>query len=239
MPVADDAGGGSGSEGPDWGDVIPDDDYVGAVATTGVPTFSVVRPPDSGVPSQLSVVTEPNDGTEWFSFVGDEVAVFMVLLRITSAQAATEYRFEGAVPDDVTVHTDTDGSLQFVDADGIEVGFISPAWAFDANGDAVPTRYSIDGTTLIQTVDHHGAVYPVIADPSWWETAAGWVGAAATAVAVTCAMTVCAPAAVPAATAVAVVSSAVFVVGQMIPDSSTGGGQRPSNTCNMRNRSGC
>jgi hypothetical protein len=51
---------------------------------------------------------------------------------------------------------------------------VAPAWALDANGQPVSTRYRIDGTTLVQVIDHAGAVYPVVGDPkfskSWW----GW-----------------------------------------------------------------
>ena len=51
-------------------------------------------------------------------------------------------------------------------------------------------------------------------------------------------VTVCAPAVVPTATAVGVAAAGVWVVGQMIPD--TGGpGQRASNRCNSRSRTGC
>ena len=234
-PVASESGGPTGI---DSGDLEPDNG-IGPVGNTDVATFSVVRPPDSSVPSQVSVMTEPDAGTEWFSFPGDEVAAFIVLLRINSADAATEYRFENAVPADVTVITGDDGSLQFFDADGTEAGFISHPWAFDASGDEVPTRYSIDGTTLIQTVDHHGAAYPVIADPSWWETAGGWLGAAgAAAGAAICIAGGCTAAGV-ALVVVGVAAASTFVVGQMIPDSSTGGGKRPSNSCNMRTRRGC
>lgn len=169
----------------------------------------------------------------------DGKSAFFALIRINNADAATEYRFENAVPADVVVHTGEDGSILFLDAEGNQAGFISPAWAFDANGAAVPTSYRIDGTTLIQTVDHEGAAYPVIADPSWWETAAGWASAAAAAVGAACLVTACAPAAVTAATVVATAAAAVTVVGYMIPDSSTGGGQRPTNGCNMRTRRGC
>lgn len=41
-----------------------------------------------------------------------------------------------------------------------------PAWATDANGQPVATHSSVDGSTLIQVVDHQGAAYPVVADPN-------------------------------------------------------------------------
>lgn len=44
---------------------------------------------------------------------------------------------------------------------------VAPAWALDANGESVPTQYRIEGTTLVQVIDHHGATYPVVGDPCW------------------------------------------------------------------------
>lgn len=38
---------------------------------------------------------------------------------------------------------------------------IDPAWANDAEGMALPTRYEVMGTTIVQMVDHSNAVYPV------------------------------------------------------------------------------
>ncbi len=52
------------------------------------------------------------------------------------------------------------------------VAGVAPAWALDASGQPVPTRYRIEGTTLVQVIDHHGAAYPVVGDPKYtW----GWV----------------------------------------------------------------
>jgi hypothetical protein len=52
------------------------------------------------------------------------------------------------------------------------VSRVAPAWALDADGDPVPTRYELRGNNLVQTVDHTGAdfSYPITADP-WWTTA--------------------------------------------------------------------
>lgn len=49
---------------------------------------------------------------------------------------------------------------------GEPVGLIEPAWAKDANGGRVPTRYSVAGDTLTQTTDiTRGTALPVVADP--------------------------------------------------------------------------
>ena len=237
LPTTEDTS--PGGSGP--GDLMPGDTDGGAVGNTGAGVYSVGRTPGSNVPTGVSVVTEPVGDAELFGFTADDgESAFIALIKINSADASTEYRFENAVPDDAEAHFGDDGSILFVDADGNEAGYISPAWAYDATGAAVPTSYSIDGTTLVQTVDHHGATYPVVADPSWWETAALFVGAAAAGAGAACLLSgVCAVPAVTAITIVGVVAAATAVVGYMIPDSSTGTSQRPTNTCNSRNRRGC
>lgn len=47
------------------------------------------------------------------------------------------------------------------------IGSIAPAWAKDANGIDVETRYSLNGNTITQVVefDEHSA-FPIVADPS-------------------------------------------------------------------------
>ncbi|WP_127549896.1 hypothetical protein [Actinoplanes sp. OR16] len=54
---------------------------------------------------------------------------------------------------------------------------IDTPWAVDANGNELPTSYSVNGTTLSQTVDTLGAAFPIVADPAFvpiiiWLTAA-------------------------------------------------------------------
>lgn len=45
---------------------------------------------------------------------------------------------------------------------------IAVPWAVDANGMPLQTYYSVDGTTLVQTVETNAdTAFPVVADPSW------------------------------------------------------------------------
>ena len=37
-----------------------------------------------------------------------------------------------------------------------------------ATGATVATSFALEGRTLVQTVDHAGAAYPVVADPLWF-----------------------------------------------------------------------
>lgn len=51
------------------------------------------------------------------------------------------------------------------DAGSITAGHIDAPWAVDAHGRSVPTRFSLDGQTLTQTIDPRGAAFPVVVDP--------------------------------------------------------------------------
>jgi hypothetical protein len=47
----------------------------------------------------------------------------------------------------------------------ITAGRIADPWAVDADGRPVPTRFTLDGDTLVQTIDAEGAAFPVVVDP--------------------------------------------------------------------------
>jgi hypothetical protein len=46
------------------------------------------------------------------------------------------------------------------------VATIDAPWAVDAHGRDLPTRYSVEGDTIVQSVDTADATFPVVADPS-------------------------------------------------------------------------
>jgi hypothetical protein len=52
-------------------------------------------------------------------------------------------------------------------ASGDLLGGFGLPWAKDANGASVPTRFEIQGSNIVQVVEHRtsGVVYPVVADP--------------------------------------------------------------------------
>lgn len=74
---------------------------------------------------------------------------------------------------DYTVTLPAGGRMEFagetvliLNSEGEMVGGIAPAWAKDAEGSEVSTRYEIHGSTLTQIVDHGpSTAYPVTADP--------------------------------------------------------------------------
>lgn len=82
--------------------------------------------------------------------------------------APTEFRYNMTVGDsDVTLELNDSGGVNVLAADGSVANIVLPPWALDANGAAVPTTYSIDGNVLVQHVEHAGAAYPVVADPTF------------------------------------------------------------------------
>jgi hypothetical protein len=91
-------------------------------------------------------------------------------IAINDSSAPTEYKF--AVGDASTrLDLNADGSIMVYDATGQQVNYIQQAWATDASGRSVPTRYAVSGNVITQTVGHFGAQYPVTADP---QTACGF-----------------------------------------------------------------
>lgn len=70
-----------------------------------------------------------------------------------------------------------DGAVVVRDGDmyGEPVALIEPAWAKDATGRRLASRFSIDGDTLIQTTTESASTrYPVVADPRIRSAWYGW-----------------------------------------------------------------
>lgn len=90
------------------------------------------------------------------------------LVNIDSADAPERYEFDLS-GDVASLRVNLDGSVAAFDADGALVGGFTAPWARDADGKDVPTRYDVEGTTLVQYVYHReaGVKYGVTADPVW------------------------------------------------------------------------
>jgi len=106
------------------------------------------------------------DSSYDYAFTGPGHALNAGYAVINDASAPTEYRFDVAVDGTPAQLEIVDGSVAVQDATGATVNTINPAWALDANGASVSTSYSVEGGTLVQHVEHAGAAYPVVADPS-------------------------------------------------------------------------
>lgn len=103
------------------------------------------------------------------------------LIVIKKPSAAREYRFPVAGPAGSRLMTGSDlfgadyttGEVFLVHSDRNTIlGVFDPAWAKDANGNAVPTSYRVEGRDLVQTISFTSkTAFPVVADPNWWAVA--------------------------------------------------------------------
>jgi len=96
-----------------------------------------------------------------------------ILTTITGTSAPTEYTYVVDAASGGRLVLTEDGGVDVVGADGFVVSHVLAPWAVDAEGRSVPTRFSINGDALTQTIDHGVATaYPVVADPkftsTWW-----------------------------------------------------------------------
>lgn len=113
------------------------------------------------------MVGYPSSGPSANALVPLERGVQMLsVISDRSAPEAYDYRL--SFPEGYQLETTPDGAALIVDLVGTEKVVFEPAWAWDANGQSIPTHYSVSGDTLTQVVEHQNldsVAYPVVADP--------------------------------------------------------------------------
>jgi hypothetical protein len=128
------------------------DDSLGAVVSRARDLAAVPWAEDSGI-DEFDVVV---DGTQ------GRTAANVVINR---AAAPTNYAFRFDLPEEVELIRSENGRIfvgRVSDGIAIEIAVLDPAWAVDTTGRRVATHYEIIGKdTLVQTVNHQGAAYPV------------------------------------------------------------------------------
>jgi len=103
---------------------------------------------------------------------------------IDGPQAPTRYEYDITTAAGSTLTLVEGGGVVITDSVGNFAGAVTPPWAKDADGHALPTHYEVAGSTLTQVVDHSAATsYPVVADPwlgiqlfTGFTSAARWKG---------------------------------------------------------------
>ena len=92
-----------------------------------------------------------------------------MLTTIANADAPTRYAYTLDLEPGQHIKLVDDGAV-VLDEDGVIQLTVASAWAKDALGADIPTRYEVNGSTLTQVVEHtsvEGVAYPVVADPIW------------------------------------------------------------------------
>ncbi len=128
------------------------------------------------------MVTDPT--AEAVATVTPQSGGYQVAEQLSGPSAPTSYSYKLNLPTGYKPMIETNGFGGSIVAlsnagNGVAldktntIGFINPAWAVDANGNSVPTRYTVSGKTVTQTVDTSAVTaWPVVADP---RVSFGWV----------------------------------------------------------------
>lgn len=172
-------------QGPDGTGRVEIDPSSGGASITldggDVESELVLKLPDVG---QDVLPDIADDGTAVFGAGAENVDVGLQALSdgavraltvINGAESPNEYEYTFELPEGSFFESSEDGGIRLYSDTGEASGAILPAWAVDAAGTPVPTRYIVDGSTVTQIVDHSSAAYeyPVVADPkiyyAWWQ----------------------------------------------------------------------
>lgn len=112
---------------------------------------------ESGSDASLAIQTFADGGTR-----------FLSVLENNEADSRYDYRFEGT-----DLKLEEDGSASIL-LEGEDIGTVDAPWAYDANGNEVPTHFEVSDETLTQVISHEKGnfEYPIVADPkvthTWW-----------------------------------------------------------------------
>ncbi|BDD81260.1 hypothetical protein TPB0596_10230 [Tsukamurella pulmonis] len=120
---------------------------------------------DGSAPTNKMIPGDQVDGEnykEWTTPDGDRTFILS-----ENENAPEQYRFKLDQPEGGSSRINDDGSASVFDRDGNEVSRFDKPWAYDTKtGEKIPTRYSVDGDDLVQTIDRpEGNNNPILADP--------------------------------------------------------------------------
>ena len=147
-------------------------------------TFSVGLPGDAeGVAAGDGVVYDDSAVDTSMVVKATENGGAQILVVLESDEAPADVAFPVSAPENSTLEANEDGTVSIVSREALgegkstasaTIGTIAAPWAFDANGEAVPTSFGIDGMTLTQSVAVDASTaFPVTFDPTF---STGWTG---------------------------------------------------------------
>lgn len=170
------AGAGSVSVPVDADDLVGITNREGISVGVGLP-FSESSS-NGAVTGSGAVVYDNNNGTSTMPVIKGDGGV-QITTVIESVEAPERFEYDLTIPAGATVQQFESGVVLILDANGELVAGAAPPWAKDASGADLPTRYEVDGSKLVQVVEHRGNTsvqYPVVADPFLGSDLFSWTG---------------------------------------------------------------
>lgn len=138
--------------------------YFGPGSTISIPTGGQQQTRTTTTTTGAEVVSNPSEEDSVETVVvprdgGTSIQYFTIIDK-SSDPSEFSFVFEG-----FDLDVGVDGLV--ATANNGDEWRLAPAWAKDANGRAVPSRFELRGETLVQVVDHTKAdyAYPIVADP--------------------------------------------------------------------------
>jgi hypothetical protein len=144
------------------------DDVDGLTVSTPQGSLSLAPVTESsGEEVQPGVLLYEGEHADYVLTSSDKTAAAAGYVVVKGAEAPEEYRFAvTAAGADAHLELTSSGGITVSDSLGNVVNTIAEPWAVDAEGAPVDTWYEVDGAVVVQHVQHAGATYPVVADPS-------------------------------------------------------------------------
>lgn len=164
-------------------EVAPSTDLVTRATDSGVQVVAVLA--DETAPRDIAFPLDLPEGAELIEQVDGSISIFSPVEHEVTVAGEDERVTESAleiIGDDFTsledLDTLTDEQIEQLAAIPDQetetttvteaIAYIAAPWAVDANGSPLPTYYSVDGNTVVQTVETTAdTAFPVVADPSW------------------------------------------------------------------------
>lgn len=163
--------------------VAPSTDLVTRATDDGVQVVAVLA--DESAPTEITFPLDLPDGAELVEQTDGSIAILAPVQRQVALVGEKE-RLVSAASEIIGHEVDSLEALDDLTDEQIEhlaaipdertatktvietIAEIAAPWAVDASGAIVPTHYTVDGDTIVQTVVTTAeTAFPVVADPSW------------------------------------------------------------------------
>lgn len=148
--------------------------------TTSNSVFTIPNADAGSYTVEDGIIVAESKTTESVEYAISAYQTGNVRIHSISSDKMAPERYEYQFPNIDSIILDGDTGTAFLFSlhnDKYElVGGVDAPWAVDAVGNAVPSHFEVNGNVLVQVVEHRNGdyVYPITADPSWWDNVKDW-----------------------------------------------------------------